>query len=98
MLLHLNTDVQQTMHLNKDDVFESMIAFPDHSFPNNDPLLKSQRESFPFPEEAARILSDQRSQRYDEVDLDFEEVALRIREFASMMGLSSIHDEPPTAA
>ena len=75
-----------------------MIAYLDHPFPIGDPLLKSQRESFPFPEEAARMLSDQRSQRYDHVDLEFEETALRIREFASMMGLSSIHDEPPTAA
>ena len=75
-----------------------MIAFLDHSFPSNDPLLNSQSASFPFPEEAARILSDQRSMRYDHVDLEFEEASLRIREFASMMGLSSIHDEPPTAA
>ena len=52
----------------------------------------------PFPTRAAMKLSEERSTRYDEVEGALEEAELRIREYASMMGLLAIHDDPPNAA
>jgi len=66
--------------------------------PYVDPLRHSQRDSLPFPTEAATRLGSQRSQRYDDLFLAVEEAELRIREFASIMGLFEIGDDTPTAA
>ena len=83
-----------------------MIAFQDYfnesPQPNNncvrDPLHQSEDATFPFPHEAAKTLADLRSNRFDHCDLTIEEAEMRIREFASMMGLSTLHDDPPSAA
>ena len=83
-----------------------MIAFQDYfndtPQPNNscmrDPLHQSEGAIFPFPQEAAKTLADLRSNRFDHCDLAIEEAEMRIREFASMMGLSTLHDDPPSAA
>lgn len=66
--------------------------------PYVDPLRHSHRDSLPFPTEAASRLGSQRSQRYDDLFLAVEEAELRIREFASIMGLLETDDDTPTAA
>ena len=84
----------------------SMIAFKDYfndqphpsSSASSEHLLGSDCSIFPFPKEAARSLADLRSDRFDSSDLAIEEAQMRIREFASMMGLSTLHDDPPSAA
>ncbi len=78
-----------------------MVAFPEHQLnqtPHNDPLRLAGGEPIPFPTRAARLLSEERSQRYDDVEGAMIEAELRIREFASMMGMMAIHDDPPNAA
>ena len=79
-----------------------MIAFPnqfnDTAMEIPDPLSHSESDSLPFPSDAAQTLANLRSERYDHCDLAIEEAEMRIREFASMMGLSSLHSDPPDAA
>lgn len=66
--------------------------------PYVDPLRHSNQDSLPFPIEAASRLGSARSQRYDNFYLAVEEAEIRIREFASIMGLFEEDDDTPTAA
>ncbi len=79
-----------------------MVAYHNNSM--HHPFLRSGHiklegdRSLPFPTRAAMKLSEERSSRYDEVEGALEEAELRIREYASMMGLIALHDDPPNAA
>ena len=53
---------------------------------------------FRFPCRAAKMLGDLHARRYDDRGLNFAEAEMRIREYASMMGLINLHDDPPQAA
>lgn len=44
------------------------------------------------------MLGDLHARRYDDRGLNFAEAEIRIREYASMMGLINLHDDPPQAA
>ena len=63
-----------------------------------DPIRYSNRSSFPFPVEAASRLASERSKRYDDLFYAIEETELRLREFASIMGMFMVDDDAPTAA
>ncbi|MCH2146446.1 MAG: hypothetical protein MK073_01330 [Phycisphaerales bacterium] len=69
-----------------------------HSYPHNSTVKLEGDRPLPFPTRAAKILSEERSTRYDDVEGALEEAELRIREYASMMGLIALHDDPPNAA
>lgn len=71
------------------------IDFPAQS---DDPLQLSLRTTLPFPTEAASRLGSERSSRYDNVIFSMDEAELRIREFASIMGMLTVDDDTPTAA
>ncbi len=79
-----------------------MVAYHNNSIPHAFPLSSNVRlqgdRPLPFPTRAAKILSEERSTRYDEVEGALEEAELRIREYASMMGIIALHDDPPNAA
>ena len=79
-----------------------MVAYFDHSmrhsYPHNSTVKLEGDRPLPFPTHAAKILSEERSTRYDDVEGALEEAELRIREYASMMGLIALHDDPPNAA
>jgi hypothetical protein len=75
---------------------EQIPSFVPHSYV--DPLRQSHRNSLPFPTEAASRLGSQRGQRYDDLLFAVEETELRLREFASIMGMFSIEDDSPAAA
>ena len=62
------------------------------------PLLSDNVAAFQFPSTAAKKLGDLHASRYDDRGLNFAEAEMRIREYASMMGLINLHDEPPKAA
>ena len=64
----------------------------------DDPLQLSLRSSLPFPSEAASRLGSERSSRYDNTIFTLDEAELRIREFASIMGMLNIDDDTPSAA
>ena len=67
-------------------------------FPYSDPLLQSSEGNLRFPTEAAARLSEQRKERYDVLTESVDEVELRLRVFASIMGLYTTNDETPSAA
>jgi len=69
-----------------------------HPFPRDSMVKLEGDRPLPFPTRAARKLSEERSTRYDDVEGAIEEAELRIREYASMMGLIALHDDPPNAA
>jgi len=63
-----------------------------------DPLRYSTRQSLPFPVGAASRLASERVKRYDDFFLAIDETELRLREFASIMGMFMIDDDTPSAA
>tara|TARA_B100000579_G_C22381530_1_gene643001 strand:- start:277 stop:516 length:240 start_codon:yes stop_codon:yes gene_type:complete len=79
-----------------------MVASHDNSthntFPHNSTVKLEGDRPLSFPTHAAKKLSEDRSTRYDDVEGSLQEAELRIREYASMMGLIALHDDPPNAA
>ena len=67
-------------------------------FPCSDPLRQSNKSILKFPTEAATRLSEQRKDRYDDFAESIEEVELRLRVLASIMGLYPTNDGHPSAA
>lgn len=67
-------------------------------FPVSDPLRQSSENNLQFPTEAAARLSEQRKERYDDLAESIDEVELRLRVLASIMGLYPTNDETPSAA
>ena len=63
-----------------------------------DPLRRSTKSTFLFPAIAAARLADQRKGRYDDFSESVEEVELRLRTLASIMGMLPTNDESPSAA
>ena len=63
-----------------------------------DPIRYSNRLSLPFPTDAASLLADERSKRYDDFFFTLDEAEFRLRELASIMGMWSIDDDTPFAA
>ena len=67
-------------------------------FIHSDPLYQSTKSTFLFPSIAAARLVEQRKGRYDDLAESTEEVELRLRTLASIMGMLPTNDETPSAA
>ena len=67
-------------------------------FSHTDPLRRSTKSTFLFPAIAAARLAEQRKGRYDDFSESVEEVELRLRTLASIMGMLPTNDESPSAA
>jgi len=100
LLLQFKASAQKSWALTPDAFI--MVAYHNnsihHTFLRNSNMKLEGDRPLPFPTRAAMKLSEERSTRYDEVEGAIEEAELRIREYASMMGLIAIHDDPANAA
>lgn len=67
-------------------------------FSHTDPLRRSTKSTFLFPAIAAARLVEQRIGRYDDLSESVEEVELRLRTLASIMGMLPTNDGSPNAA
>ena len=67
-------------------------------FSHSDPLRRSTKSTFLFPAIAAARLIEQRKGRYDDLSESVEEIELRLRTLASIMGMLPTNDESPYAA
>ena len=67
-------------------------------FSHSDPLRRSTKSTFLFPAIAAARLIEQRKGRYDDLSEPIEDVELRLRTLASIMGMLPTNDESPSAA
>ena len=67
-------------------------------FSHSDPLRRSTKSTFQFPAIAAARLIEQRKGRYDDLSESAEEVELRLRTLASIMGMLPTNDESPSAS
>jgi hypothetical protein len=67
-------------------------------FSHSDPLRRSTKSTFLFPAIAAARLIEQRKGRYDDLSESVEEIELRLRTLASIMGMLPTNDESPSAA
>ena len=65
---------------------------------HTDPLRRSTKSALLFPAIAAARLIEQRKGRYDDLSEPAEEVELRLRTLASIMGMLPTNDESPSAA
>jgi len=66
-------------------------------FSHSDPLRRSTKSTFLFPAIAAARLIEQRKGRYDDLSESVEEIELRLRTLASIMGMLPTNDESPSA-
>ena len=66
-------------------------------FSHSDPLRRSTKSTFLFPAIAAARLVEQRKGRYDDLSEPIEDVELRLRTLASIMGMLPTNDESPSA-
>jgi len=66
-------------------------------FSHSDPLRRSTKSTFLFPATAAARLIEQRKGRYDDLSESVEEIELRLRTLASIMGMLPTNDESPSA-
>jgi hypothetical protein len=76
----------------------SMNPLERSGFSHTDPLRRSTKSTFLFPAKAAARLIEQRKGRYDILSESDEEVELRLRTLASIMGMLPTNDESPSAA
>jgi len=67
-------------------------------FSHTDPLRRSTKSTFLFPAKAAARIIEQRNGRYDDLAESIEEVELRLRTLASIMGMFPTNDDTPSAA
>jgi len=67
-------------------------------FSHSDPLRRSTKSTFLFPAIAAARLIEQRKGRYDDLSESVEEIELRLRTLASIMGMLPTNDESPSAS
>ena len=89
-----------------DEIMEKFTSNPNpytgQGFPtpalNNDPIVKSNRLSLPFPREAASNLGNERGTHGSIDEIAVIEAQQRMYLMASMMGVWDRHDDPPTAA
>ena len=65
---------------------------------HSDPLRRSTKSTFLFPAIAAARLIEQRKGRYDDLSEPIEDVELRLRTLASIMGMLPTNDESPSAS
>ena len=87
-----------TNSTNSNDNHHSISPIEKEAVTHLDPLHQSTNSTFLFPQKAAAYLAEQKKRRYDKLPESVEEVELRLRKLASIMGLLSTNDETSSAA